>query len=98
MYDGSILYIYFVAYADAVNVSAYNGIEPDAAIVTHRNITYNSCVRCEKAIFTKHRDLTFHRKNYRHKIVVYLGGNFPAQVMDTRALFFQHVAQTSASP
>jgi hypothetical protein len=61
MYDDAILDIYFIADADAVDIPAHDGIEPDAAVVAHLHVSYDSSVRRDKTIFSKAWCLTFHR-------------------------------------
>jgi hypothetical protein len=48
--DGAILYIYFISYAYAVYIAPHHGIEPDAAIIAHYNIPYNSGIGRNKAV------------------------------------------------
>src|SRR6185437_981143 len=61
MDDDTILDIHFVADADAVDISADDCVEPDAAVVAHLHIAHDGCIRCDKTIFSKAWGLAFHR-------------------------------------
>ncbi|GAB2665912.1 hypothetical protein GCM10027036_19290 [Flavihumibacter cheonanensis] len=55
MQHSTVLYIDFVTNANTVNISAYNCIEPDTALISHNYITYNSGIRGNKAILAELR-------------------------------------------
>ena len=44
---GTVLHIGAVADGDGCHVAAYDGIEPDTALVTHRDITDDGCILAE---------------------------------------------------
>jgi len=55
MQDRAILYVYFIPYANAVNITSDNGIEPDAAVPSHNDITDNCGIGCNEAVLTPGR-------------------------------------------
>jgi hypothetical protein len=61
MQDRSILDVYFVSDPDAVNIAPDDGIEPDAAVAAHYDVTYDCCVGCNVAVFTPGRVNIPHR-------------------------------------
>ena len=50
---GSILNIDLITDTDAVDIPANDGLKPNAALVAHDNIAYNSSVFCEVTICAK---------------------------------------------
>lgn len=64
MNTGPVLYVDFVAHADKVHITSYNGIEPDAAIITHHR-----SIRSNKTIVAKLRVFIFYRKYNRYGII-----------------------------
>ena len=57
----AILYIYFAADPDAIDIAAYYSVEPYAGIVSNFHVTDDSGVGCDKTIFTKLRVYPFYR-------------------------------------
>jgi hypothetical protein len=52
---------------DAVHIASYDGVEPDAAIVTHLYVSDNGGVRGDETIFSKTGGFAFNRKYRSHK-------------------------------
>lgn len=61
MDDDAILDIHLVADADAVDIAADDGIEPDAAVIAHLHVSHDGSVRRDKTIFSKARGFAFYR-------------------------------------
>jgi hypothetical protein len=66
VYDHAVLYVYFIADADAVDVAAYDGIEPDTYIIADLDVSYHSSIRGDKAIFSKFGEFPFDGKDSGH--------------------------------
>ena len=49
---GTVLDISAVADGNRCHVAAYDGIEPDAALVTHRDITDDGCILAEITVLS----------------------------------------------
>src|ERR1700742_2590397 len=71
MYYGPILYIGVVAYTNIVYIAPDDCIEPNRAVITHCNITYNSCIFSNKAIISPGRAFIFYRQNDGHLYLIY---------------------------
>src|SRR4051794_27776290 len=76
----SILYIYFIAHFYIMHIPTHNGIKPNAAILSHYYIAYNSSIRSHKTIIAKLRMLIKKRKYSSHNQAVCLNNNFLSQV------------------
>jgi len=50
MNTGTILHIHFVAHSYIVHIATDNGVEPDAALVAHLNITGNGGIGSDETI------------------------------------------------
>jgi hypothetical protein len=61
MYDHPILYVHTIADMDAVHVPSHYGIEPNAAVIAHRDIPHDSGIWCDKTILTEAGRLAFNR-------------------------------------
>ena len=48
MDNSTILHIYLVAHADAVDIATDNRIKPHAAAIAHHHIAYNGGIGCNK--------------------------------------------------
>lgn len=59
VYRGVILYVYFIADADGMYISAKHCAEPDATIVTPFHIAYDSGIIGEKTIFSEFGRMPF---------------------------------------
>ena len=62
MYAGTILYIYFITYLNEIDISSYNSVEPEAAIIAGYYITNDGGIRRNKTIAAKLRMFVFNRK------------------------------------
>src|ERR1044072_4512096 len=57
----AVLDVHFIAYTNAVYITTYHRVEPNAATVTHRHIAHNSSIRRNKAILSKFGLYPFNR-------------------------------------
>ncbi len=99
----AILNIDLIADPNTIDVAAYHGIEPDAAIIPHDHVADHGGIRRDEAIFTKLGGFSFDGKNDSHATNVrslsLMNANPNANAgKDVRSLFLQHVAQTSPAP
>ena len=64
--DDTILDVDFTADADAVDIAAYDGIEPDAGPVTDLDISDHGGIGGDKAIISKFREFAFDGEDSGH--------------------------------
>jgi hypothetical protein len=50
--DGAVLNVYFIPQNNAVDITPYDGLKPNAALVAHFYITHNGGVFSDKNIFS----------------------------------------------
>lgn len=102
MEDHAVLDIHPVANTDAVHIASYDGVEPDAAIVTYLYVSHDGRVGCDKTIVSKVGRFAFNRKYRSHKINICSSNLRTLRSMkpepETNRLFLRHVAQTSPNP
>jgi hypothetical protein len=61
MNDHTILYVNPVPDMDTVHVPSYHGIEPDAAVIAHRNVPHDSGIWCDKTMLSEAGGFSFNR-------------------------------------
>jgi hypothetical protein len=66
MDNAAILDVRLTSDTDTVHISAYNRIEPDAAIVAYHDVTYDGGIRCNKYISSKTGRHALNGENYGH--------------------------------
>jgi hypothetical protein len=57
----AVLDIYLITDMDTAYISPYDGIEPDAAMITYLHFTYNSSIRRDETTIAKARRFAFNR-------------------------------------
>jgi len=57
----AILHIHAVAHPNGIYISTNDGIEPNAATISHLYISHNGGIWCQKTIFSKDRLFPLYR-------------------------------------
>jgi acetylornithine/N-succinyldiaminopimelate aminotransferase len=101
MDDHPVLDIYLVTDMDTANVSPYDGVEPDAAMISDFHFAYDSGIRGDETTIAKARGFAFYGQNNCHgfflqiyELCYTMNGN----LSEARRMFLRHLAQTSPNP
>lgn len=63
---GPVLHVHFIAHPDTVYIAADDGVEPNAAIITHDHISYNSGIWGQETVGTKLGEFAFYVEDQGH--------------------------------
>lgn len=66
VYDDAVLYVDLIADADAVDVAADDGVEPDACFVAYFDVSNYGCIGGDEAVFSKFGEFTFNGEDSGH--------------------------------
>jgi hypothetical protein len=64
----AVLDIDLIANTDKIDITSYDRVKPDAALITHDHVTNDGGIGCNETIITKLREFPFDRKNYWHRL------------------------------
>jgi len=67
MYNGAVLYVYFVSYAYIMHIAPYYGIKPNTALVAHANLAYYGGIIGQKTLLAKNRPIAIYTQDKCHK-------------------------------
>jgi hypothetical protein len=66
MDTGPILDIYLITHPDKIDISTDDRVEPETAVITGNDITYDSGIGRDKAVFAELRENIVYGKYIRH--------------------------------